>query len=1254
MKNTKAIKKLLVTTLCAFFCAFAVGVTLSNNSFALAEGEETGSEQVHVHDFTSGAYNFDLDGHWKQCATCSEQDVNNVEVHNFVDNACVCGIKQTTISFDSDGGTSVNSITDVMGKGVTAPTAPEKEGHVFNGWYLSDSQTAYEFDVMPDEDITLIAKWEKESYAVKYDLNYSGSVNAPSDDTVSYGDALSVDMLPTPEREGYTFIGWFTDQTSGAQIGVDITAMPDVGEQITIYARWQANTYQLTINYYKVDTTIQMQPKHTEQVVFGENYSVDNPIITGYHTNNSSVFGKMDQVGGKTIDVYFYPNTNTEYKLYSYLEEVEQGTFSVNPQIDTYYGTTEVSVNTPTNSKYNGFILDANHPSNVLNGQIAPDGSLVLIGYYIRKEYTITINTMGADEIDSITKRMGEAVTAPTAPSKTGYIFGGWYDDIDCKDGDEYVFDKMAGRNVTIYAKWTPITYSIVYDKNDDGATGTMQVNSRAYDDGKELLLAEFIKTGYKVIGWATEPNGQLVYENRQVLNLTETDGEVITLYAVWEAKKIAIYSDKSDEMQSLEVANEGRYDSPISISWQIGDEIGYTYTFHQVTVYSGMSENGTILAQFTTGTSGEYVMDDLYYDTIFVKAVASRVANRYQVAFMFHDGDTNYTRHFWAEYGSSYRQLYLTETGSEYVAFSSLPYYTYRGHTYRYWTSEYIEPDGKIPSTIKRATSSTIFKNDETTDVTQGDTVWHAYWEINTYEVTVDYRNRGTGQMLLVPYTEKVKYNTEYTIEHPTIWGYETNEPTVTGVMDIENLRIKIYYDLVTYTYSFDFNDGVTAKVEGTYDVENDLVFPKASRSGYVFKGYKAICENGNWSSDELYNLTDTKHRFSGDVTFSAVWELEDVVITANPESYRKTYDGTNYELTVGAEHTLSNEYALKYQWYKDGKIVDGETNRVILLKNVVDSGKYVCEVIITDGESTQNAFTSSAVVEISKATYDMSKVTFTDATMVANGDELNLEIKGTLPEGVSVSYVGNGNSKGGVYEVIANFTGDDNHHEISSMTATLTIRSMGYKASVVGESKPRIIIRQVGGMNPNFKPEVKQYNSGVDIPEELLNRGEQIETIYNVCLMDGETEVQPESELTIKILIPQDLRGEKFRIMHKHGEEFAELAYEIDKEDSDYVVVKTEQLSEFIFLYKQTDIMWLIVLLACIFGAEIIIIAVLSSKFSSKKNVKLKSVSPLALLALFVFPVSGVKIAIALGVLVLLGGIVIEIISSRLRKKK
>ena len=113
-----------------------------------------------------------------------------------------------------------------------------------------------------------------------------------------------------------------------------------------------------------------------------------------------------------------------------------------------------------------------------------------------------------------------------------------------------------------------------------------------------------------------------------------------------------------------------------------------------------------------------------------------------------------------------------------------------------------------------------------------------------------------------------------------------------------------------------------------------------------------------------------------------------------------------------------------------------------------------------------------------------------------------------------------------------------------------------------------------------------------------EFLEKGERIAVAYDVKLLKDGIEVQPDGTLKIKILIPEELRNREFNIMHIHNDtEKSVLEYEID---GDYVVVTTDKLSEFAFVYKTGSIVWAIIVLAVIalFEAGVLVFFILKDK--------------------------------------------------------
>lgn len=124
--------------------------------------------------------------------------------------------------------------------------SPTKSGNVFNGWF--DSETGGNFVgnagagyIPPNTNKTLYAQWTANTYTLTYDPN-GGSVS-PSTKEILYGDEYGT--LPTPTRPGYTFIGWYTDLSYSSQV-ISSSTYEQSGDS-RIYAKWQGNTYVLTL-----------------------------------------------------------------------------------------------------------------------------------------------------------------------------------------------------------------------------------------------------------------------------------------------------------------------------------------------------------------------------------------------------------------------------------------------------------------------------------------------------------------------------------------------------------------------------------------------------------------------------------------------------------------------------------------------------------------------------------------------------------------------------------------------------------------------------------------------------------------------------------------------------------------------------------------------------------------------------------------------------------------------------------------------
>ncbi|MDD7231711.1 MAG: InlB B-repeat-containing protein [Clostridiales bacterium] len=75
----------------------------------------------------------------------------------------------------------------------------------------------------------------------------------------------------------------------------------------------------------------------------------------------------------------------------------------------------------------------------------------------VTEPVTVRFETNGASAIDKQKIQKGTTATEPTAPTKTGYTFYGWYT-TDTFDGDEFDFDTTISDSLTLYARWEKYT----------------------------------------------------------------------------------------------------------------------------------------------------------------------------------------------------------------------------------------------------------------------------------------------------------------------------------------------------------------------------------------------------------------------------------------------------------------------------------------------------------------------------------------------------------------------------------------------------------------------------------------------------------------------------------------------------------------------------------------------------------------------------------------------------------------------------
>ena len=147
-------------------------------------------------------------------------------------------INTYTVTFDSQGGSAVNSQTVEHGGLATEPTDPTKTGYTFGGWYKESGCTnAWNFDTdTVTSDVTLYAKWTANNYNITFDKNDDAATETMADQTIASGSSAALTACVFT-KTGWTFAGWA--ETSGGVVVYANQASYTMGTaNVTLYAKW--------------------------------------------------------------------------------------------------------------------------------------------------------------------------------------------------------------------------------------------------------------------------------------------------------------------------------------------------------------------------------------------------------------------------------------------------------------------------------------------------------------------------------------------------------------------------------------------------------------------------------------------------------------------------------------------------------------------------------------------------------------------------------------------------------------------------------------------------------------------------------------------------------------------------------------------------------------------------------------------------------------------------------------------------------
>ncbi|MCD7746703.1 MAG: leucine-rich repeat protein [Lachnospiraceae bacterium] len=220
-----------------------------------------------------------------------------------------------TVSFNANGGSTSTSSKTVTYAGSygTLPT-PTRTGYTFTGWFTAaggGSQVTGSTTVSITSAQTLYAHWSKNSYVVTFDAN-GGSVSTETA-TVIY--ASTYGTLPTPARDGYSFLGWYTSSSSGTQV-TEGTTVQTAGNH-SLYAHWIEQTETQTITVSSATKNATIKQAYVKNGTFSLGASAQGGLT--YTSSNNKIAtvssgGEVTMKGYGTVKITITAAPSGEYK----------------------------------------------------------------------------------------------------------------------------------------------------------------------------------------------------------------------------------------------------------------------------------------------------------------------------------------------------------------------------------------------------------------------------------------------------------------------------------------------------------------------------------------------------------------------------------------------------------------------------------------------------------------------------------------------------------------------------------------------------------------------------------------------------------------------------------------------------------------------------------------------------------------------------------------------------------------------------
>ena len=394
-----------------------------------------------------------------------------------------------TVAETENGNASVSPAEAAEGDEITVTADPAEGYEIDKITWTQEGEEAKDITstktfTMPAANVTVNVTFKAKPVSYTVTFNTNGGKETIEAQTVESGNTATKPADPT--KDGNTFAGWFSDEALTQSY--DFSTL--VTDNITLFAKWTPVpvSYTVTFNTNGGKETIDDQTvvsgntatKPADPTKDGNTFAgwfSDEALTQSYDfstlvTDNITLFAKWTPVPVNYTVTFKTNGGKEEIKA----QTVESGKTATKPADPTKDGNT-----------FGGWFADeALTKAYDFSTPVTADITLYAKWTPIPKTFTVTFDTDGGSSVEKQSVKEGDKASKPaTDPTKKDSLFAGW---VTAKGGSEaYKFDTPVTKNITIYAKWTPDSWTVKFDAN--GGSGSM--DAVKVKKGKKLTLPE-------------------------------------------------------------------------------------------------------------------------------------------------------------------------------------------------------------------------------------------------------------------------------------------------------------------------------------------------------------------------------------------------------------------------------------------------------------------------------------------------------------------------------------------------------------------------------------------------------------------------------------------------------------------------------------------------------------------------------------------------------------------------------------------